>query len=106
MDGSSGPEVMVSGQNDPYGLAVDGSNLYWTDSQGFTVWRADLDDTDAEAIATDQASPGASQSVPTTCTGPPGGLIDLAGQPGRRAEAIVETGAEVPFGVASTAPLY
>lgn len=48
LDGSN-PEVIISGLNDPWGIAIDNTNekIYWGDSDG-TVSKADLDGTNQE----------------------------------------------------------
>ncbi len=48
LDGSN-PEIIVSGLNEPYGIAIDNTNgkIYWGDSDG-TVSKADLDGTNQE----------------------------------------------------------
>ena len=101
LDGSSGPEALVTGQNDPSGWRSNGSNLYWTDRQGVAVWRANLDGTNPRPSSPTRTYPWASRSIRLRVLGHRGGhLIWRANLDGTGAEAIVETGAEVPFGVA------
>ena len=49
--------TIVSGQNSPWGVAVTGSQLYWTNYGDNTVHEANLDGTGATAIATDPNFP-------------------------------------------------
>jgi hypothetical protein len=42
LDGSNANQSFISGVNNPAGVAVDGSHVYWTNTNG-TIGRADLD---------------------------------------------------------------
>ncbi|MFI6833101.1 choice-of-anchor D domain-containing protein [Kribbella sp. NPDC050241] len=48
-DGSN-PQAIATAQATPFGIAVDGSHIYWTNSGDGTIWRANLDGTDAQSI--------------------------------------------------------
>jgi hypothetical protein len=56
LDGSN-PHVIVSGQNEPDGVAVNSSNLYWADFGGDTVNEANLDGSSPQTIASLQNNP-------------------------------------------------
>lgn len=57
----SSPHALVTGQNNPTGVAADGSHLYWAastaGSEHGAIWEANLDGTGAHAIVTGQAFP-------------------------------------------------
>jgi len=55
LDGSN-PQPIVLGQNGPLGVAVDSTNIYWTDIQTGTIMEANLDGTNPQAIVTGQNS--------------------------------------------------
>jgi sugar lactone lactonase YvrE len=40
----------VTGQAAPFGIASDASHIYWTNSGDGTIWRANLDGTNAQSI--------------------------------------------------------
>jgi hypothetical protein len=50
LDGSN-PQPIVTGQNNPAGLALNGSNLHWTQGGG-TIMQANLDGSNPQPIAT------------------------------------------------------
>ena len=56
LDGTS-PQAIITGQNFPFGVAVDGSHLYWTDEGTGTINEANLDGTSPQAIITGQNRP-------------------------------------------------
>jgi len=39
-DGSSPPAILASGQDGPWGIATDGSYIYWTNDLGGTVMKS------------------------------------------------------------------
>ena len=95
---AAGRRSWSAARTTPMGWPSNGSNLYWTDSQGFTVWRADLDGTDAEAIATDQALPRGIAVDPDHVYWATVGDSSIwrANLDGTDAEAIVSTGSGSP----------
>ena len=56
LDGTN-PQVIVTGQQDPAGVAVNTSHLYWTGSGDGTIWEANLDGTNPQAVVTGQNAP-------------------------------------------------
>src|SRR5258705_103904 len=42
-DGTGANQSFITGVNGPYGVAVDGSHVYWGNLNGNTIGRADLD---------------------------------------------------------------
>jgi virginiamycin B lyase len=56
LDGSN-PQAIITGQNLPWGVAVDPSYLYWTNQGTNTIWRANLDGTNPQTFATGQDDP-------------------------------------------------
>ena len=52
LDGTS-PQALVTGQNRPFGVAVDPSYLYWSNGDG-TIWQANLDGTSPQSLASGQ----------------------------------------------------
>ena len=56
LDGT-GAQSVVKGQNNPTGVAVNASHLYWTGSGDGTVNQANLDGTGQQALVTAQTDP-------------------------------------------------
>ena len=56
LDGTN-PQVIVTGQHDPAGVAVNASHLYWTGSGDGSIWEANLDGTNPQAVVTGQLAP-------------------------------------------------
>ncbi|MGH9159480.1 MAG: carboxypeptidase regulatory-like domain-containing protein, partial [Vicinamibacteraceae bacterium] len=59
LDGSEPNPSFVTGASVPYGVAVDGEHIYWTNADGDTVGRANLDGTGANP----NFIPGASDPI-------------------------------------------
>jgi hypothetical protein len=53
----SGVTTLVTGQNGPFGVAVDSSHLYWTNQGDGTVDDAHLDGTGVTTLVTGQNGP-------------------------------------------------
>ncbi len=51
------PKVLVSGQDQPRGIATDGTHVFWANTHGGTVMQANIDGTMATPLATSQSSP-------------------------------------------------
>ena len=56
LDGTS-PHSLITGQNDPAGVAVDANHLYWASQDDGTINEANLDGTSPHTIVTGQAAP-------------------------------------------------
>jgi centrosomal CEP192-like protein len=106
LDGTS-PQAAVPGRNSPIGVAVDPSNVYWTDTvDGLgAVYEANLDGTAPHIISTGSYSPGGMAVgaghiywADTGVAGAPGAIWE-ANLNGTDPVAIVP-GQESPFGVA------
>ncbi|WP_285249332.1 trypsin-like serine protease [Pseudarthrobacter sp. efr-133-R2A-89] len=52
-----GVSTLATGQNGPYGVAVDNTHIYWATYSDGTIRRANLDGTGATTLATGQNSP-------------------------------------------------
>jgi DNA-binding beta-propeller fold protein YncE len=48
---------LVTGQDDPSGIAVNGSNIYWADLGSGTIMEANLDGSSPQAIVSGQPEP-------------------------------------------------
>src|ERR1700733_167119 len=51
LDGSN-PQTLVTGQDNPYGVAVYGSHVYWADESAGTIMEAGLDGSNPQALIT------------------------------------------------------
>jgi hypothetical protein len=51
LDGSD-PQTLVTGQDNPYGVVVYGSHIYWADESAGTIMEAGLDGSNAQALIT------------------------------------------------------
>ena len=57
LDGSD-PQVIVTGQDFPYGVAVDANYLYWVNRGDNTVHLANLDGSDPQTLGSGQGAWG------------------------------------------------
>ena len=68
LDGTDANQSFITGANHPYGLAVDGAHLYWTNDFGNgTIGRADLDGTGATRASSPRGSRMRTAWVTVTC---------------------------------------
>ena len=49
---------VIAGHDGPWGVALDGTHLYWTDYGAGAVWRSDLDGGSAMSISTNEVHAG------------------------------------------------
>ena len=104
LDGSD-PQTLVSGQNGPIGVAVDGSHLYWTNQNDGSVWEANRDGSSPHVISSaglagwDIAVGGGHLYWTVLGRPPAGGAIWEANLDGSDPHAIV-TGQATPVGIA------
>ncbi len=56
LDGT-GVTTLVTGQNSPFGVAVDGSHIYWADTLAGTIMEANLDGTGVTTLVSSQIFP-------------------------------------------------
>ena len=56
LDGT-GVTTLVTGQNSPFGVAVDGSHIYWADTLAGTIMEANLDGTGVTTLVNSQIFP-------------------------------------------------
>lgn len=54
---ASGPTALVSGLNDPLGIAVDGTSVYWVHLSGGTVMKVPVIGGTPAMLASGQSSP-------------------------------------------------
>jgi len=112
--GKSNPQAIISGQSGPWGVAVDASQLYWTNPVAGTIWAANLDGSSPHVLLALQDNPAgvAVGGIPgpflywANTDGGSNGTINSANLDGTSASAIV-TGQNAPAGVAvGSASLY
>jgi sugar lactone lactonase YvrE len=99
LDGTN-PQTIITGQDFPFGMAVDGSHLYWTESNG-TINEANLDGTNPQTIITGQDDPAglAVDGSHLYWTNVLGGTINEANLDGTNPQTII-TGQDAPAGLA------
>jgi Abnormal spindle-like microcephaly-assoc'd, ASPM-SPD-2-Hydin len=56
LDGSN-PQALITGQNGPFGVAVDSGHIYWANFGSGTINEASLDGSNPQALITGQSEP-------------------------------------------------
>jgi hypothetical protein len=57
LNSTTGSHPIVSRQNQPVGVAVNGSNLYWADQLGGTIMEASLNGANPQPVVLGQPKP-------------------------------------------------